>query len=64
MAGHDSVNLKGVVPTVMLFVPSVDGVSHNEHEYSTDAQMLAGLHLLTATAQRMVAGALEAAHVS
>jgi len=63
MAGHDSVNLKDVVPTVMLFIPSVDGVSHNEREYSTDAQMLAGLHLLTATARRMVAGALEAAAV-
>ncbi|MET0702669.1 MAG: M20/M25/M40 family metallo-hydrolase, partial [Mycobacterium sp.] len=61
MAGHDSVNLKSVVPTVMLFVPSVDGISHNEYEYSTDAQMLAGLHTLTATAQRMVTGALEAA---
>ena len=64
MAGHDSVNLKDVVPTVMLFIPSVDGVSHNEREYSTDAQMLAGLHLLTSTALRMVTGALEAAPVS
>lgn len=63
MAGHDSVSLKDVVPTVMLFIPSVDGVSHNEREYSTDAQMLAGLHTLTATAQRMAAGALEGAHV-
>ncbi|CAN5584699.1 M20 family metallo-hydrolase [soil metagenome] len=61
MAGHDSVNLKGVVPTVMLFVPSVEGISHNEHEHTTDAQMLAGLHTLAATAQRMVSGALEAA---
>jgi N-carbamoyl-L-amino-acid hydrolase len=63
MAGHDSVSLKDVVPTVMLFIPSVDGVSHNEREYSTDAQMLDGLHTLTATAQRMAAGALEGAHV-
>ncbi|MFC7674363.1 M20 family metallo-hydrolase [Mycolicibacterium sp. GCM10028919] len=63
MAGHDSVSLKDVVPTVMLFIPSVDGVSHNEREYSTDAQMLAGLHTLTATAARMAAGALEEAHV-
>ena len=63
MAGHDSVSLKEVVPTVMLFIPSVDGVSHNEREYSTDAQMLAGLHTLTATAARMAAGALEEAHV-
>jgi len=64
MAGHDSVSLKDVVPTVMLFIPSVDGVSHHEREFSTDAQMLAGLHLLTATARRMVAGALEAVPVS
>lgn len=60
MAGHDSVNLNQLVPTVMLFVPSVDGVSHNEHEYSTDAQLLAGVHMLTATARQMVTGALDA----
>ena len=64
MAGHDSVNLKELVPTVMLFIPSVDGVSHNEREFSTDAQMLAGLHTLTETARRMVTGALETASVS
>lgn len=63
MAGHDSVNLTDVVPTVMLFVPSVDGISHNEHEFTTDTQMLAGVRMLTATTARMLAGALEkAAH--
>lgn len=63
MAGHDSVNLTDVVPTVMLFVPSVDGISHNEHELTTDAQMLAGVTVLTATTARMLTGALdEAAH--
>lgn len=59
MAGHDSVNLKDVVPTVMLFVPSVDGISHNEREYTTDEQMLAGVRMLTATTRRMMAGALD-----
>ncbi|MCW2556727.1 MAG: N-carbamoyl-L-amino acid amidohydrolase [Mycobacterium sp.] len=63
MAGHDSVNLRELVPTVMLFVPSVDGISHNEAEYTTDAQMVAGLRMLTATTRRMVAGALDAATV-
>ncbi|WP_197379722.1 M20 family metallo-hydrolase [Mycolicibacterium mengxianglii] len=61
MAGHDSVNLCDVVPTVMLFVPSVDGISHNEKEFTTDAQMVAGVQMLTATAGRMLAGALEVA---
>lgn len=60
MAGHDSVNLNQLVPTVMLFVPSVDGVSHNENEYSTDAQVLAGVRMLTATARQLMAGALDA----
>jgi N-carbamoyl-L-amino-acid hydrolase len=64
MAGHDSVNLREVVPTVMLFVPSVDGVSHNEGEYTTDEQMIAGLRMLTATTRRMVTGALDTATVT
>jgi N-carbamoyl-L-amino-acid hydrolase len=63
MAGHDSVNLRDVVPTVMLFVPSVNGVSHNESEYTTDDQMISGLRMLTATTRRMVTGALETAGV-
>jgi beta-ureidopropionase / N-carbamoyl-L-amino-acid hydrolase len=61
MAGHDSVNLCDAVPTVMLFVPSVEGVSHNELEFTTDTQMTAGVRMLTATAGRMLTGALEAA---
>ncbi|MGE2736991.1 M20 family metallo-hydrolase [Mycolicibacterium vaccae] len=64
MAGHDSVNLRDVVPTVMLFVPSVDGISHHEREYTTDEQMLAGVRMLTETARAAVGGALEAAGLS
>ena len=64
MAGHDSVNLCGVVPTVMLFVPSVDGISHNEREFTTDAQMTAGVRMLTGTARRLLTGALEEAVVT
>jgi N-carbamoyl-L-amino-acid hydrolase len=48
----------------MLFVPSIDGVSHNEHEYTSDAQILAGVHMLTLTTRRMMTGALEAATVT
>lgn len=64
MAGHDSVNLRDVVPTVMLFVPSVDGISHNEREFTTDEQMLAGVRMVTATARAAVGGALEAASLT
>jgi N-carbamoyl-L-amino-acid hydrolase len=59
MAGHDSVNLKDLVPTVMLFVPSVDGVSHHEAERTEDADLLGGVEVLTAVVTRMLRGQLQ-----
>lgn len=59
IAGHDSTNLKEIVPTVMLFVPSVDGVSHNEAELTRDDDMLAGVRLITAVLAKAVEGALD-----
>jgi N-carbamoyl-L-amino-acid hydrolase len=58
MAGHDSVAMNTLVPTIMLFIPSIDGVSHCEREFSTDADMVTGLGLLTEIARRLVTGAL------
>ena len=60
VAGHDATNMKEVVPTVMLFVPSVDGISHNEREFTSDDDMLAGLEVLTAVLRRVASGALSA----
>ncbi|NKX51507.1 M20 family metallo-hydrolase [Arthrobacter deserti] len=59
VAGHDSTNLKDVVPTVMLFVPSVDGISHNEAEFTRDEDALRGVELLTEVTRRLVCGGLE-----
>ncbi len=56
LAGHDSVNMNGRVPTVMLFVPSVEGISHNERELTHDADAEAGVDLLTEVLGRMAAG--------
>jgi N-carbamoyl-L-amino-acid hydrolase len=58
LAGHDSTNLKDVVPTVMLFVPSVDGVSHNEGELTRDEDALAGVRMLTEVVARLCQGEL------
>ncbi|MEV4371900.1 M20 family metallo-hydrolase [Nonomuraea sp. NPDC049637] len=55
VAGHDSTNVKDVTPTVMLFVPSKDGISHNEGEFTTDDDMVAGLSVLTGVLQRLCA---------
>lgn len=52
-AGHDSTNMKDLVPTVMLFIPSVDGVSHAEAEYTHDADLTAGVDVLTEVVARM-----------
>ncbi|MFT3797708.1 M20 family metallo-hydrolase [Microbacterium sp.] len=58
VAGHDSVNMKRRVPTVMLFVPSVDGVSHNEAEFTRDDDLCAGVDVLTEIVRRLADGAL------
>ena len=58
MAGHDSVAMNRIVPTVMMFIPSVDGVSHCEREFSTDADMVSGVDALTEAGWEMVNGAL------
>ena len=56
VAGHDSTNLKDHVPTVMLFVPSVDGISHNEAEFTRDEDAVRGVELLTEVTRRLVRG--------
>lgn len=58
VAGHDSINMKEIVPTVMLFVPSVEGVSHNEGESTSDADMIAGLAMFTEVVARLAGGEL------
>jgi N-carbamoyl-L-amino-acid hydrolase len=37
----------------------VDGISHNEHEYTTDADIVAGLTMLTEVVNRLCNGVLE-----
>lgn len=59
MAGHDSVAMNRMVPTVMLFIPSIDGVSHCEREFSTDEDMIHGLEVLTEIGWEMIFGALD-----
>ncbi|WP_231443888.1 M20 family metallo-hydrolase [Brevibacterium zhoupengii] len=58
VAGHDSTNMKDAVPTVMLFVPSVGGVSHSLQEFTKDEDLVSGLHHLTEVVRRLACGAL------
>lgn len=45
-AGHDAVYVSRVAPTSMIFIPSVDGISHNEAEHSTPEQIQDGAQVL------------------
>lgn len=51
--------MKDLGPTGMLFVPSVDGISHAEHEYTTDEAIVAGLTMLTEVVGRLCDGVLS-----
>ena len=48
-AGHDSVLIAPLCPSAMLFVPSVDGITHNPREYSTKEQVARGAQVLLDT---------------
>jgi N-carbamoyl-L-amino-acid hydrolase len=48
-AGHDSVLVAPLCPSAMLFVPSVDGITHNPKEYSTPEQLARGAQVLLDT---------------
>ncbi|HAV2274982.1 TPA: Zn-dependent hydrolase [Serratia marcescens] len=45
-AGHDACYLSRVAPTAMIFIPCVDGISHNEREDITPAWAAAGADVL------------------
>ena len=49
-AGHDAQMMATVVPTAMIFVPSVKGISHNPAEHTTPADIVAGGNVLLAAA--------------
>lgn len=59
MAGHDAVAMNRVVPALMMFIPSIDGVSHCERELSSDEQMVVGVDALTEAAWELVQGGLD-----
>jgi len=48
-AGHDAQHLFNICPTGMIFVPCKGGVSHNESEYATPADLADGARVLTDT---------------
>ena len=62
-AGHDAVYVARVAPTAMIFIPCEGGISHNEIESATPADLAAGCDVLLRAALRKaeIAGAARAA---
>ena len=45
-AGHDSMIIAWEIPTCMIFVPSVDGISHSPKEYTRPEELSRGCEVL------------------
>lgn len=45
-AGHDAYNLAGIAPTVMIFTPCIDGITHNTAEDIDFERTVPGVELL------------------
>ncbi len=53
VAGHDALSLLGLCPTGLIFVPSRDGIAHDEAEFTADADLEAGLRVALRAATRL-----------
>ncbi|WP_371814528.1 M20/M25/M40 family metallo-hydrolase [Jeotgalicoccus sp. WY2] len=48
-AGHDSQIFAGYMPTGMIFVPSIGGISHNVEEETDVEDLVKGIEVLAET---------------
>ena len=58
-AGHDAQELARIAPMGMIFVPSVDGISHSPKERSRPEDIASGANVLLQAVLRLDQGALE-----
>lgn len=53
-AVHDNAMVNGIIPTAMIFVPSINGISHSPYEDTKFTDILAGAELLLLTVKELV----------
>jgi N-carbamoyl-L-amino-acid hydrolase len=58
-AGHDAQDLATIAPTGMIFVPSLNGISHSPKEFTSADDMANGASVLLQTILAIDDGALE-----
>ncbi|MDY0212524.1 MAG: M20 family metallo-hydrolase [Desulfuromonadaceae bacterium] len=54
-AGHDAMHFAAIAPTALLFIPSIEGISHNINEQSSFEAIAKGIELLYACVQDLTA---------
>lgn len=52
-AGHDAQSIAKIAPVGMVFIPSVDGISHSPREYSRPEDVVAGVNVLASSVLRL-----------
>jgi N-carbamoyl-L-amino-acid hydrolase len=55
-AGHDAQVLATIMPSGMLFVPSIGGISHHWTENTADADIVTGVEVFVDACRRLLAG--------
>jgi beta-ureidopropionase / N-carbamoyl-L-amino-acid hydrolase len=55
-AGHDAQILANIMPAGMMFVPSIDGISHHWSENTDDSDIVTGARVFVETCRRLLAG--------
>jgi N-carbamoyl-L-amino-acid hydrolase len=58
-AGHDAQDIARIAPIGMIFVPSVDGISHSPREYTAPADIVHGVNVLMRVVLAIDAGGLD-----
>ena len=52
-AGHDAMSLAKKIPTGMIFIPCLNGISHSEKEFASNDDLAAGCNVLLHTILKM-----------
>lgn len=53
-AGQDAQMMARICPTAMIFVPSIDGISHNPNEFTPESDLVAGANILLDVVAKLV----------
>nr|WP_321249746.1 Zn-dependent hydrolase [uncultured Ruegeria sp.] len=53
---HDATNVSRLMPVAMLFVPSINGISHDFSEDTSEHDLIAGLHVLEHAVNALLSG--------